>query len=71
MTAALVVLAIIVFFVVIFALSAIKVAREYERGIIFRLSRLQMIRARADIAQDRFMQALRPCPHQPFLSAGL
>jgi regulator of protease activity HflC (stomatin/prohibitin superfamily) len=40
MTAALVVLAIIVFFVVIFALSAIKVAREYERGIIFRLGRL-------------------------------
>jgi regulator of protease activity HflC (stomatin/prohibitin superfamily) len=40
MTAALVVLAILVFFVVIFALSAIKVAREYERGIIFRLGRL-------------------------------
>jgi regulator of protease activity HflC (stomatin/prohibitin superfamily) len=40
MTAALVVLAIVVFFVVIFALSAIKVAREYERGIIFRLGRL-------------------------------
>src|SRR3954467_10858565 len=40
MTAALVVLAIVVFFVVIFALSAIKVAREYERGIVFRLGRL-------------------------------
>jgi regulator of protease activity HflC (stomatin/prohibitin superfamily) len=40
MTAALVVLAIVVFFVVIFALSAIKVAREYHRGIIFRLGRL-------------------------------
>jgi regulator of protease activity HflC (stomatin/prohibitin superfamily) len=40
MTAALVVLAIVVFFVVIFARSAIKVAREYERGIIFRLGRL-------------------------------
>jgi regulator of protease activity HflC (stomatin/prohibitin superfamily) len=40
MTAALVVLAIIVFFIVIFAISAIKVAREYERGIVFRLGRL-------------------------------
>ncbi len=40
MTAALVVLAILIFFVVIFALSAIKVAREYERGIVFRLGRL-------------------------------
>jgi regulator of protease activity HflC (stomatin/prohibitin superfamily) len=39
-TAALVVLAVLVFFVVIFALSAIKVAREYERGIVFRLGRL-------------------------------
>jgi regulator of protease activity HflC (stomatin/prohibitin superfamily) len=40
MTAALVVLAIFVFFIVIFAISAIKVAREYERGIVFRLGRL-------------------------------
>jgi len=35
-----IVLAIVVFLVVIFALSAIKVAREYERGIVFRLGRL-------------------------------
>jgi regulator of protease activity HflC (stomatin/prohibitin superfamily) len=40
MTAALVILAVVVFFVLLFAISAIKVAREYERGIIFRLGRL-------------------------------
>ncbi len=40
MTAVAIVLAIVVFLVVIFALSAIKVAREYERGIVFRLGRL-------------------------------
>jgi regulator of protease activity HflC (stomatin/prohibitin superfamily) len=40
MTAALVVLAVVAFLVVLFALSAIKVAREYERGIVFRLGRL-------------------------------
>jgi regulator of protease activity HflC (stomatin/prohibitin superfamily) len=40
MTAAAVVLAIVVFLVVLFAIAAIKVAREYERGIVFRLGRL-------------------------------
>ena len=40
MTAAAVVLAVIVFLVVLFAIAAIKVAREYERGIVFRLGRL-------------------------------
>src|SRR5438270_8227249 len=40
MTAALVVLLVVVFIVVLFAFSAIKVAREYERGIVFRLGRL-------------------------------
>jgi regulator of protease activity HflC (stomatin/prohibitin superfamily) len=39
-TAALVVLGVILFFLLLFALSAIKVAREYERGIVFRLGRL-------------------------------
>jgi regulator of protease activity HflC (stomatin/prohibitin superfamily) len=39
-TAAAIILAIVVFLVVIFAISAIKVAREYERGIVFRLGRL-------------------------------
>jgi regulator of protease activity HflC (stomatin/prohibitin superfamily) len=39
-TAAAIILAIVVFLVIIFALSAIKVAREYERGIVFRLGRL-------------------------------
>src|SRR4051794_25065331 len=38
--AALIVLAIVLFFFVLFLVSAIKVAREYERGIIFRLGRL-------------------------------
>ena len=40
MTAALVVVLILLFLVVLFLISAIKVAREYERGIIFRLGRL-------------------------------
>ncbi len=40
MTAALVILVIVVFLVLLFAVSAIKVAREYERGIVFRLGRL-------------------------------
>ena len=40
MTAALIAFAIVVFLIVIIAVSAIKVAREYERGIIFRLGRL-------------------------------
>jgi regulator of protease activity HflC (stomatin/prohibitin superfamily) len=38
--AALVVLAVVVFLLLLFAISAIKVAREYERGIVFRLGRL-------------------------------
>src|SRR3982750_1901058 len=40
MTAALILGAILLFLVVLFLVSAIKVAREYERGIIFRLGRL-------------------------------
>src|SRR5205807_798321 len=40
MAAALVILAILVFLLVLFLISAIKVAREYERGIVFRLGRL-------------------------------
>src|SRR3954469_7725541 len=40
MTAAVVVLVIVVFLVVIYAMAAIKVLREYERGIVFRLGRL-------------------------------
>ncbi len=40
MTAALVAVVIVVFLLVLFLISAIKVAREYERGIIFRLGRL-------------------------------
>jgi len=38
--AALVIVAILLFLVVLFLFSAIKVAREYERGIVFRLGRL-------------------------------
>jgi regulator of protease activity HflC (stomatin/prohibitin superfamily) len=38
--AGLVALAVVLFFVVLFLISAIKVAREYERGIVFRLGRL-------------------------------
>src|SRR5436309_3266330 len=40
MTAALVVFVVVVFLVVLYAMAAIKVLREYERGIIFRLGRL-------------------------------
>jgi len=37
---ALIIIAILLFLVVLFLFSAIKVAREYERGIVFRLGRL-------------------------------
>src|SRR4051795_10991020 len=40
MAAVLILVAILLFLVVLFLISAIKVAREYERGIIFRLGRL-------------------------------
>jgi len=40
MSAALVIVAILLFLIVLFLVSAIKVAREYERGIVFRLGRL-------------------------------
>src|SRR6188768_1351567 len=40
MTAALIAVVVLLFLVVLFLVSAIKVAREYERGIIFRLGRL-------------------------------
>ena len=40
MTAAAIVLAIVVFFATLYAIAAIKVLREYERGIVFRLGRL-------------------------------
>jgi len=39
-TAAFVIVLVLLFLVVLFLISAIKVAREYERGIIFRLGRL-------------------------------
>jgi regulator of protease activity HflC (stomatin/prohibitin superfamily) len=39
-TVALVVFVVVVFFVILYAISAIKVLREYERGIVFRLGRL-------------------------------
>src|SRR6188472_3740524 len=40
MTAAIVIVLVLLFLVVLFLISAIKVAREYERGVIFRLGRL-------------------------------
>src|SRR5213592_1974196 len=40
MAFALVVLAVVIFLLILFLISAIKVAREYERGIVFRLGRL-------------------------------
>src|SRR5438094_8272858 len=40
MAAALVALAVVLFILILFLIAAIKVAREYERGVIFRLGRL-------------------------------
>src|SRR5213593_3795522 len=40
MAAALVILAVVVFLLLLFLISAIRVAREYERGIVIRLGRL-------------------------------
>jgi regulator of protease activity HflC (stomatin/prohibitin superfamily) len=40
MSAAIVVIAVLLFLLILFLISAIKVAREYERGIVFRLGRL-------------------------------
>jgi len=40
MTAAIVAVIVLLFLLVLFLISAIKVAREYERGIVFRLGRL-------------------------------
>jgi len=40
LTAALIVFVIVVFFVLLYAIAAVKVLREYERGIVFRLGRL-------------------------------
>ncbi len=40
MSVALVIVAVLIFLVILFLFSAIKVAREYERGIVFRLGRL-------------------------------
>jgi regulator of protease activity HflC (stomatin/prohibitin superfamily) len=40
MAVALVVLVVVIFLLVLFLVSALKVAREYERGIVFRLGRL-------------------------------
>ena len=40
MSAALIILGVVAFLLVLFLISAIKVAREYERGIVFRLGRL-------------------------------
>ena len=40
MNVALIALAVVAFFLLLFLIAAIKVAREYERGIVFRLGRL-------------------------------
>jgi len=40
MTVALIVVALVAFLLIIFLASAVKVAREYERGVVFRLGRL-------------------------------
>jgi regulator of protease activity HflC (stomatin/prohibitin superfamily) len=40
MDAAIIIIAVLLFLIVLFLFAAIKVAREYERGIVFRLGRL-------------------------------
>jgi len=40
MSAALIVLVIVIFFLVLFAFAAIRIIREYERAVVFRLGRL-------------------------------
>jgi regulator of protease activity HflC (stomatin/prohibitin superfamily) len=40
LTASLVAAAVVLFLLILFAIAAIKVAREYERGVVFRLGRL-------------------------------
>ena len=40
MTAALIILGITLLVVLLFVIGALKVAREYERGVVFRLGRL-------------------------------
>src|SRR3989454_7229688 len=40
MTAAIAILVVVVFIFVLFFIAAVKVAREYERGVVFRLGRL-------------------------------
>jgi regulator of protease activity HflC (stomatin/prohibitin superfamily) len=40
MSAAIIIAAVVLFLIVLFLFAAIKVAREYERGIVFRLGRL-------------------------------
>jgi regulator of protease activity HflC (stomatin/prohibitin superfamily) len=40
MSSVLIIVAVLLFLLVLFLISAIKVAREYERGIVFRLGRL-------------------------------
>src|SRR5881409_3084287 len=40
MTAALAILVVVVFLLILFLISAVKVVREYERGVVFRLGRL-------------------------------
>src|SRR6266704_4974124 len=40
MSAAIIIVAVLLFLIVLFLFAAIKVAREYERGIVFRLGRL-------------------------------
>ena len=40
MTAAAIIVAIVIFFALLWAIAAVKVLREYERGIVFRLGRL-------------------------------
>ena len=57
MTVALIVVALVAFLLIIFLASAVKVAREYERGVVFRLGRLLPEPKAALVQIENFMVA--------------
>jgi len=50
--AAVIVVLVILVLVLLFLFSAIKVAREYERGVVFRLGRLLAVKGVQEITGD-------------------
>ena len=65
MSAAIIIVAVLLFLVVLFLFSAIKVAREYERGIIFRLGRLLPAPKGPEASHATPLQGVRARPARP------